>query len=174
MNWDAISAIAELLGAFAVLISILYLANQIRQSTEVARSTARQGIAEAAMGEASSIIENADLAQLMFREISGEPLEAYENYRIQLFAFRSLRFYENCHYQYRTGMLEDDEWGAFRHNLALLLELKLYNQYWAGHTKLFTPIFRDLVEEIRSELKQSDRLGTSGTEILAIDPRDRQ
>ena len=71
-------------------------------------------------------------------------------------------------------MLEDDEWEAFRQNLSLLLELNLYNQMWIGQSKLFTPIFRELVEEIRSELEQANRLGTSGTEILAFDPRDRR
>ena len=33
MNWDAISAIGELIGAAAVVISLIYLATQIRQNT---------------------------------------------------------------------------------------------------------------------------------------------
>ena len=34
MNWDAIGAIAELLGAIGVIASLIYLATQIRQSRE--------------------------------------------------------------------------------------------------------------------------------------------
>ncbi len=34
MNWDAIGAIAELLGAVGVIASLVYLAGQIRQSRE--------------------------------------------------------------------------------------------------------------------------------------------
>jgi hypothetical protein len=34
MNWDAIGAIAELLGAIGVIASLVYLATQIRQSRE--------------------------------------------------------------------------------------------------------------------------------------------
>ncbi len=34
MNWDAIGAIAELLGAVGVIASLVYLATQIRQSRE--------------------------------------------------------------------------------------------------------------------------------------------
>lgn len=34
MNWDAIGAIAELLGAIGVIVSLVYLATQIRQSRE--------------------------------------------------------------------------------------------------------------------------------------------
>ena len=33
MNWDAIGAVGELLGASAVLITLIYLAVQIRQNT---------------------------------------------------------------------------------------------------------------------------------------------
>jgi hypothetical protein len=34
VNWDAIGAIAELLGAVGVIASLVYLATQIRQSRE--------------------------------------------------------------------------------------------------------------------------------------------
>jgi hypothetical protein len=33
MNWDAISAIAEVIGVIAVVISLIYLAQQVRQNT---------------------------------------------------------------------------------------------------------------------------------------------
>lgn len=33
MNWEAISAVGEILGASAVLITLIYLAVQIRQNT---------------------------------------------------------------------------------------------------------------------------------------------
>ena len=38
MNWDAIGALGEIIGAAAVFISLLYLAIQIRQSTTLART----------------------------------------------------------------------------------------------------------------------------------------
>ena len=34
MNWDAIGAIAELLGAIGVIASLIYLATQVRQNRE--------------------------------------------------------------------------------------------------------------------------------------------
>jgi hypothetical protein len=39
MNWDAIGAIAELLGAIGVIASLVYLATQIRQSRLLPRSS---------------------------------------------------------------------------------------------------------------------------------------
>jgi hypothetical protein len=40
MNWEAIGAIAELLGAVAVVVSLVYLARQVRTSNRLARAEA--------------------------------------------------------------------------------------------------------------------------------------
>ncbi len=40
MNWDAISAVAEVVGLAAVVISVVYLALQIRQQTSEIRTAA--------------------------------------------------------------------------------------------------------------------------------------
>jgi hypothetical protein len=39
MNWDAIGTIAEIISAFAVVISLLYLALQVRQNAAISRSS---------------------------------------------------------------------------------------------------------------------------------------
>ena len=166
MSPDVISLVTEVVGVVAVIVSVLYLANQVRQGTEVARSVARQGIADAAMAEASSVVDNPELAKLLYTEISGGSLEPHEEYRLQLFVFRSLRLYENVHYQFTRGMLEPEEWAAFRTNLELLFELNVYNRFWLGQERLFTPLFQELVGEMRSRLESSGRLGTGGMEVM--------
>ena len=45
MNWEAISAIGEILGAAGVIITLAYLAAQIRQNTKVSRGATRQDLA---------------------------------------------------------------------------------------------------------------------------------
>ena len=42
MNWSALGAIAELLGAAGVIASLLYLATQMRQSLSLARVEAQK------------------------------------------------------------------------------------------------------------------------------------
>ena len=49
MNWDAIGAIAETLGAVGVIASLVYLATQIRQNTSTVRSSAASSLAETNM-----------------------------------------------------------------------------------------------------------------------------
>jgi hypothetical protein len=47
MNWDALGAIVEIIGAIAVLVTLFYLATQIRQSNATARfETTRELMAQ--------------------------------------------------------------------------------------------------------------------------------
>ena len=41
MSWDAVGAIAEAIGALAVVVSIVYLAVQIKSGTKALRTTLR-------------------------------------------------------------------------------------------------------------------------------------
>ena len=55
MNWEALGAIAEFLGAIAVLITLLYLARQIRQN----RDSVESASAETVLSNISSALQNA-------------------------------------------------------------------------------------------------------------------
>ena len=46
MNWDAIGAVGEVVGAIAVIASIVYLATQIRSNSEIARSQSQRELLE--------------------------------------------------------------------------------------------------------------------------------
>jgi hypothetical protein len=45
MNWEAIAAVGELLGASAVLITLIYLAVQIRQNTAAVATSIYERVA---------------------------------------------------------------------------------------------------------------------------------
>jgi hypothetical protein len=44
MNWDVIGVVADLFGAIAVVVTLIYLATQIRQTSSIARASAFQSI----------------------------------------------------------------------------------------------------------------------------------
>ena len=47
MNWDAIGAIAEILGALAVVFSLVYLARQIKLSSKIEQAAAERSVMSA-------------------------------------------------------------------------------------------------------------------------------
>jgi hypothetical protein len=67
MNWEAIGAVGEILSALGVIITLAYLALQIRQSNKVASWQTHQSSVTGFSRHASQIIVNEDVARI-FRE----------------------------------------------------------------------------------------------------------
>lgn len=58
MNWEAVGAFSELVGALAVVISLVYLAFQIRQNTRQLEQNERTSIAASVSASATTYREN--------------------------------------------------------------------------------------------------------------------
>src|SRR2546430_13304921 len=64
MNWDAISAISQLIGSVAVVLSVLYLAVQVHRSTRVAKLATQDAAATALRDVTKPSMENAELERI--------------------------------------------------------------------------------------------------------------
>ena len=64
MNWEAIGAIGEIVGAIAVVVTVGYLAVQIRQNTRSIRAAAVHQATVGASDFARSIAESEELARI--------------------------------------------------------------------------------------------------------------
>jgi len=156
MNWDAVGAIAEILGAAAVAVTLIYLAIQIRQSTRVARSATRQAIAESAAQLGADLLENSGMAEIFVKHFNGEELSAVEDLRLQARCYRDMRHWENVHYQVSEGLVTQDQWSGFRKNLASLFTLPIYRQYWEHESGHFSEDFRAEVASIHGESQENE------------------
>jgi hypothetical protein len=83
INWVAVSAIVEIVGVTAVVLSLAYLAVQIRQNSNLARAATRQAIAETTANLATDLIIDSEIADIFVRHINGEALSPVENLRMQ-------------------------------------------------------------------------------------------
>lgn len=155
MNWDAIGAIGEILGALAVVATLGYLAIQIRQSTAVARSSTRQAIAEMSMASGSDVVRDRELAEIELRNMKGEALGEVDRLRMFARAYTGMRHWENIHYQYLSGMLTEDEWRGFRANLKALMQWESRRRYWEHEKHYFSQKFQVEIATIISELELS-------------------
>jgi hypothetical protein len=160
MNWDAISAIAEILGAIAVVVTLMYLAIQIRQSTKVARSATRQAIAESAERLGADLLENSGMAEIFVKHFNGEELSAVENLRLQARCYRDMRHWENIHYQVSEGLVTNDQWSGFRKNLVALFTLPIYREYWENESEHYSEKFGAEVASIIVESQKNEMNAT--------------
>jgi hypothetical protein len=72
MDWSAIGAIAEIIGAAGVVVSLMYLAYQVRQNTRATKAGTRQALADGVQRLASDVVEVDDIARVMFDAMEGK------------------------------------------------------------------------------------------------------
>jgi len=79
MNWDAVGSVGEIISALAVVITLVYLASQIRQSNQIARTEAelaiRNQVHEIHGNVLSSSVTAATLAKLRLGQEELSPTE---------------------------------------------------------------------------------------------------
>jgi hypothetical protein len=163
MNWDAIGAIAELLGAIGVIASLVYLATQIRQSREQMVENTRALRA----GTYQDFQRNVDE---VFNRLIVDPenrrpirlgmadyakLNEDDAFLFQFWISSVLHTYENALYQRRVGLLDEERWRVQLLALSSALLNPGVGQWWnAAGYRSYSPEFVALVEEILGEERQ--------------------
>ena len=59
LNWEAISAVSDILAATAVVASLWFVAVQLRQNTKAIVANSRQGLLDADLGLITGFIDHA-------------------------------------------------------------------------------------------------------------------
>ena len=118
MNWEAIGAVGEVLGAFAVFASLIYLARQIRQNTQMMKSTVRQQLAAVSQQIGYKLAEHADI---LAKVINGDVLTPVEDLRARSVAQAMFRGWETYAYQHKQGLLDPSEWRGYRESMHVVL-----------------------------------------------------
>ena len=95
MNWDAIGALSDAIGAVAVVITLLYLAIQIKEQTKETRLTATRDLSRDYRDVVESITADKEVFGLYLRALTEyENLPHEEKIRISLYFFRLFRVSE--------------------------------------------------------------------------------
>jgi hypothetical protein len=107
MTWDALAAIAGTVAAFAVALTVVYLAIQVRRNTLATRSQTYY-LATNALAEAAALIGTDPQVTRIYRIGLTNPDDLTDNERMQfaLLCVSQFRRYENLYFQYRTGLVE--------------------------------------------------------------------
>lgn len=110
MNWEAVGAIAEILGSLTVIGTIIYLAIQVRHAAAVAKATARQSAAQMSIDAAMVSLDSQILSRAAMKATKEEELTPEELSNYIRWVWVRMRAVENSYYQYRQGLLDSDIW----------------------------------------------------------------
>jgi hypothetical protein len=157
MTLDALGNIGELVGALGVIVSLAYLAGQIRQNTKAIKASSHHSINDAFNAYLKLLIENeraADILALGVKDIHG--LDAKQ--RDTFYAVLSMLFnhFENTHLHYQQGLLDDEQWKRWEIAIGWYAGFPGIEIWWKNRAGVFSTPFREMVEVRRALSGPSD------------------
>jgi len=141
MDWEALGTIAELAGAIAVVVSLIYVARQVRATME-------QSISDR-LSENLLVASSSDLGSIIIRGLSdSSSLNEEEQARMIFYLSGWLRTLEQAHRQYRRGFLDVSIWNGYEAYLRMTMPAKFHQAYWRDRRMIYNEEFRKLVDGI--------------------------
>ncbi len=151
MNTSDIALIAnigEIIAAVLVVVSLAYVALQIRQNTHALKVTAAQTY----VGMYSTItsdLTKPDVAALWHKGLQDfDQLTGGEVVQYSAIAGQVTRVHESAYWQWRQGALEQQLWLAIQQALTDTLASRGYQQWWKFRRNWYSKDFRQLADEL--------------------------
>jgi hypothetical protein len=145
VNWEAVSAIAEILGVIVIVASLIYLARQITQNTNAIQSGAREAFLSALQNCNSFALQNSDIwhrGAFLGEELEGEDLTRYTT-----IVHSALNAYEALYSEYLAGNVEEEFWQGKVRQMGWIFKHPSSLQAWVNYTNLFDERFVKYVSE---------------------------
>ena len=148
MNWDAIGAAGEIVGAFAVVVSIIYLAGQVRNQTREARLTATRELSRDYRELVRSIAKDPELYEIYRRAVSSyNGLPDSDRMRIHLYVFSPIYGVLEQQYLHLThGNIDLVFLESIRNRIAESARLPGIREWWERNRHIYGEEFRAYVD----------------------------
>ena len=149
MTWETAGVIAEIVAAIAVLVSLWYLAIQVKQNTELERAAleVQFGVTWAEMHD--NMIQNPSLARAYdlaagnWSEMSDEDVRAYI-----WFVAKSFHILEGMFRQRQRGLLKDVVWAPYEQYIFGVLQIEAVLGWWQSDGSLTSREFQNHVDNL--------------------------
>lgn len=146
MNWDAMAAIAEIVASFGVIVSLIYLATQIRYQRSESLLSAGHELAGQVNELYSVVSDNAEFADIFLRGMTGyNSLDSVERIRFSGFFARLMRIYESMYSRHRQNLLDPTLWASQEEAMRDYFNYAGLRDWWASRSHWFTPEFREFI-----------------------------
>ena len=145
MNWEAIGAAGELVEAIAVVVTLAYLAVQIRTNTKTVRAS-NYGDLITSSNEFNSATIDPATASLWVKGLADyDGLSAEEQARFSGVASLMFNAALRAHHLHQKDLLSDEMWESLAHAVDALLENVGVRQWWKVNHHWYPVDFRELV-----------------------------
>jgi hypothetical protein len=164
MTLQDLGGIGEFIGGIAVVISLVYLAVQIRQNTKSVRASTYQAILDSSRSDTELLLVHPHLERVYrVGRRNPEKLNDDERPLFRMLVAQLLLSSESLFLQHQQGAIDSDYWQRRQQTLRGLLSQPGVRQWWAARgtpREYYDPGFRELVDSILGEVADREERGS--------------
>ena len=143
MSWEAIGALGELVGAISVLLTLLYLAKQIKENSKLLTTSVYQTAIDGYNEMASMFLENPELARnlLMDKPAQLSEADAYKlNLILRVYLNQGLKLFK----LYEAGIFPEEDWLLRAAEVKQVINQTDFSREFAKNNLIFSQMCRHL------------------------------
>ena len=145
---------AQAIGFLGVILSLLFVGYEIKQSRDIAEAEVYAQRAELDVVIRSQYIPSEKIYEIQEKRANGEDITQFELNKL-LFAYgSSFIYWENNHFLYSQGLLGEEHWRASKLSmLKTFIEIPDFLVFWDGYSHEYRISFRNEVDVVVTEAK---------------------
>lgn len=150
MNWDFAAVIAQIIGALAVVVSLIYLAQQIRAQTRESRLNATRELAQDFRNLVAEVSREDDLFALFRRSLNDyDGLDEEERARIHMYFYsRIFGLHEQVHLHLKHKNIDTMFLESIQNRFSELIQTQGFKAWWRRNSYIYTQEFQEYIRRI--------------------------
>jgi len=148
MDLTQLANLAEIIGGVAVLVTLIYLAIQVKQGTTALASNRHHDMLNSLFGNSlTPISEDRNHAEFVLRgQYSPEELDETDWYRFVSHAFMVYAMWEDAYVSHLRGLIDDEFWSGWDGTGRWLWTGPGFRKFWEEAREGHTPLFRKYID----------------------------
>ena len=154
VNWEAISAIGQIVGALAVVISLIYLATEVRSNARATREASMRSTSDSFTRWIQQLSAHPHLRELYYRGIHDyESLQGADLVGFGVLMLEMFRLNEELYYQRLEGQLGPRLWRGFEAGMRELNAYPGVQAWWRLRSHWFSEDYANHINQLQQTAK---------------------
>ena len=133
-------SVAEIFAVIGIILSLIFVAFEIRQNTAAVRAQTRQQLSDAS-SELLIAFATTDLGELWGRFIEGDALTDREMNRVTPALVAAVRNLENVYLQYQEGVIDESALSSYGWKGSRMYSSSAFAEWWLKNSDRFNEHF---------------------------------
>lgn len=170
---EALGNLGEFIGAVGVVVSLVYLALQLRQNTSSVRAASFNSMVQNSISLLQNGFIDSEFAAFLARaENDPDALDDVDRLRWDAYMTAVFRHFGNLVYQERVGAIDRQMWESYRRDLKEHLRSPAWSAWFREHQVVFSESLTQEVAEVVAELRREGTVKRPAAAPSAARPKD--